>query len=34
MIVATTPTGDIGHQVLKHLAQGSEPIRSARADCH
>jgi NAD dependent epimerase/dehydratase family enzyme len=27
MIVITTPTGDIGHQVLKHVVQGSEPVR-------
>lgn len=27
MIVITTPTGDICHQVLKHVVQGSEPVR-------
>ena len=27
MIVITTPTGDIGHQVLKHVVQGSVPVR-------
>ena len=27
MIVITTPTGDIGHQVLKHVVQGSESVR-------
>lgn len=27
MIVITTPTGDIGQQVLKNVLQGSEPVR-------
>jgi uncharacterized protein YbjT (DUF2867 family) len=27
MIVITTPTGDIGHQVLNHVVQGNEPVR-------
>lgn len=32
MIVITTPTGDIGHQVLKHVVQGSEPVRAIARD--
>ena len=32
MIVITTPTGDIGHQVLKHVVQGSEPVRVVARD--
>jgi uncharacterized protein YbjT (DUF2867 family) len=32
MIVITTPTGDIGHQVLKHVVQGSEPVRVIARD--
>jgi len=28
MIVITTPTGDIGHQVLQLVVQGSEPGQS------
>jgi uncharacterized protein YbjT (DUF2867 family) len=32
MIVITTPTGDIGHQVLKHVVQGSESIRVIARD--
>jgi uncharacterized protein YbjT (DUF2867 family) len=27
MIVITTPTGDIGHRVLAHVLEGSEPVR-------
>jgi uncharacterized protein YbjT (DUF2867 family) len=26
MIVITTPTGDIGHRVLQHVLQGSDPV--------
>ena len=32
MIVITTPTGDIGHQVLKHVVQGNEPVRVVARD--
>jgi uncharacterized protein YbjT (DUF2867 family) len=32
MIVITTPTGDIGHKVLKHVVQGSEPVRVIARD--
>ena len=32
MIVITTPTGDIGHRVLKHVLQGSEPVRAIARD--
>jgi len=32
MIVITTPTGDIGHQVLKRVAQGGEPVRVVARD--
>ncbi len=32
MIVITTPTGYIGHQVLKHVVQGSEPVRVIARD--
>lgn len=32
MIVITTPTGDIGHQVLKRVVQGSEPVRVIARD--
>ncbi len=32
MIVITTPTGDIGHRVLKHVVQGSEPVRVIARD--
>lgn len=32
MIVITTPTGNIGHQVLKLLVQGSEPVRVIARD--
>jgi uncharacterized protein YbjT (DUF2867 family) len=32
MIVVTSPTGLIGHQVLKHLLQGTEPIRVIARD--
>jgi hypothetical protein len=32
MIVITTPTGDIGHQVLKHVVQGSESVRVIARD--
>lgn len=31
MIVITTPTGDIGHQVLKHVVQGSRGMSEAFA---
>jgi putative NADH-flavin reductase len=32
MIVITTPTGDIGHRVLQHVLQGSEPVRVIARD--
>jgi uncharacterized protein YbjT (DUF2867 family) len=32
MIVITTPTGDIGHRVLRHVLQGSEPVRVIARD--
>jgi uncharacterized protein YbjT (DUF2867 family) len=32
MIVITTPTGDIGQQVLKHVVQGSESVRVIARD--
>jgi len=32
MIVITTPTGDIGHQVLQLVVQGSEPVRVVARD--
>lgn len=32
MIVITTPTGDIGHQVLERVLQGSEPVRVIARD--
>jgi uncharacterized protein YbjT (DUF2867 family) len=32
MIVITTPTGDIGHQVLKHVVQSREPVRVIARD--
>jgi uncharacterized protein YbjT (DUF2867 family) len=32
MIVITTPTGDIGHQVLKQVVQSSEPVRVVARD--
>jgi len=32
MIVITTPTGDIGHQVLEHVLRGAEPIRVIERD--
>jgi hypothetical protein len=32
MIVITTPTGDIGHRVLQHVFQGSEPVRVIARD--
>jgi uncharacterized protein YbjT (DUF2867 family) len=32
MIVITTPTGDIGHRVLQHAFQGSEPVRVIARD--
>jgi uncharacterized protein YbjT (DUF2867 family) len=32
MIVITTPTGDIGHRVLQHVVQGSEPVRVIARD--
>jgi len=32
MIVVTSPTGLIGHQVLKHLLKGTEPIRVIARD--
>jgi uncharacterized protein YbjT (DUF2867 family) len=32
MIVLTTPTGDIGHQVLAHLLDHREPVRVIARD--
>jgi uncharacterized protein YbjT (DUF2867 family) len=32
MIVITTPTGSIGHQVLEHVLDGAEPIRVIARD--
>jgi len=32
MIVITAPTGDIGHQVLKNVLDGDEPIRVIARD--
>ena len=32
MIVITTPTGDIGHKVLKQVVQGKESIRVVARD--
>ena len=32
MIVVTAPTGNIGHQVLRHLLDGGEPIRVITRD--
>jgi uncharacterized protein YbjT (DUF2867 family) len=32
MIVITTPTGDIGHQVLQNVLQGNEPVRVIARD--
>lgn len=32
MIVITTPTGEIGHQVLAHVIQDSEPVRVIARD--
>jgi len=32
MIVVTAPTGNIGHQVLRHLLDGGEPIRVIARD--
>ena len=32
MIVITTPTGDIGHRVLRKVVQGSEPVRVIARD--
>ncbi len=32
MIVITTPTGDIGHRVLQHVFQASEPVRVIARD--
>lgn len=32
MIVITTPTGDIGHQVLERVIHGSEPVRVVARD--
>jgi uncharacterized protein YbjT (DUF2867 family) len=32
MIVITTPTGDIGHQVLQRVIQGSESVRAIARD--
>jgi uncharacterized protein YbjT (DUF2867 family) len=32
MIIVTTPTGDIGHQVLERLVDGDEPVRVIARD--
>jgi uncharacterized protein YbjT (DUF2867 family) len=32
MIVITTPTGDIGRQILQHVVHGSEPVRVVARD--
>ena len=32
MIIITTPTGAIGHQVLEHVLRGEEPIRVIARD--
>src|SRR4051794_8298480 len=32
MIVVTTPTGSIGHQVLAHLIEGGAPVRVIARD--
>ena len=32
MIVITTPTGDIGQQVIEHVVKGSEPVRVIARD--